>query len=485
MVKKSWTISTVLMMFVLSVLSALALALSVEKPQEFIPIKMLPKETSQIRVLRKEIEEQIKAYSPRMIEMNDWMYHNPEIGFKEFKASKMMSDELKEHMFEVKFGVEGLDKNFNDFVEERFGGGGLKTAFVAKYKDSEEHPVIAFVFDTGALRSGKGPFHGCQHNQQGPVAIGSAIVLSKVMEKHNLKGSVWVIHTPAEEIAPPSKYAMAKAGAFNGIDFIIKSHGTPHVSKRLKGGIGTHGMLDEGTLYEFYGKAAHSMLAWQGNDALDAARLFFTAVDMLREHSEPSFRIMQTIVKVGNASNSVNDYVEVDQEIRNADTASGEAVRKKLEQVHTIAKAAAMATFTDVKIRHYSSYVNGIASAWLQALAWYYVKEYGDATAMTEELGDLFIWDESGIGAVNVPGVLIWPAVANVPETAFHSLEHAATTISPEGHKGLIQTAKIETAVGLRILLDSKLRAKVKEEHLQWQKYGLEKGWITKDMITN
>lgn len=485
MVKKSWTISTVLMMFVLSVLSALALALSVEKPLEVIPIKMLPKETSQIKVLRKEIEEHIEAYSPRMIEMNDWMYHNPEIGFKEFKASKMMSDELKKHMFVVKFGVEGLDKNFNDFVEEKFGDGGLKTAFVAKYKDREEHPVICFLIEADALRSGRGPFHGCQHNQQGPVAIGSAIALSKVMEKHNLKGSVWVIHTPAEEIAPPAKYAMTKAGVFNGIDFLIRSHGTPHESKRAKGGIGNCCMLDEGTLYEFRGKAAHSTKAWQGNDALDAARLFFTAVDMLREHSEPSFRIMQTIVKVGKATNVINDYVEVDQEIRNADRTGIEALRKKLEQVHTIAKAAAMATFTDVKIRHYSSYYNGIECAWLQVLAWYYQKEYGDAAAIIEELGDPTGWDESGIGAVNVPGVYIIPAVYNIPEFAGHSYENAAITISPEGHKGLIQTAKIGTAVGLRLLLDSELRAKVKEEHVQWQKYGLEKGLITKDMIMN
>lgn len=152
------------MMLVLSVLSALALSPSTEKPLEVIPLKMLPKETGQIKALRKEIEEEIEAYSPRIIEMNDWMYHNPEIGFKEFKASKMLSDELKTHGFEVKFGVKGLEESFNDFVEEKFEGGDLKTAFVAKYKGSEEHPVICFLIEADALRSERGPFHGCQHN---------------------------------------------------------------------------------------------------------------------------------------------------------------------------------------------------------------------------------------------------------------------------------------------------------------------------------
>ena len=113
--KKSWIILIFLMMFVLSDLGVLALSPSDEKPPEIIPLERLPQETSQIKALRKEIETYIEAYSSRMIEMNDWMYHNPEIGFKEFKASKMMGEELKKHGFDVKFGVDGLDENFNDF----------------------------------------------------------------------------------------------------------------------------------------------------------------------------------------------------------------------------------------------------------------------------------------------------------------------------------------------------------------------------------
>ena len=485
--KKPWTWTTlvIFMLFVLSAVSAQALAFSDDKPPEVIPLEKLSKETSQVKALRKEIETEIEAYSSRMIEMNDWMYHNPEIGYKEFKASKMMSEELKKNGFEVKFGVEGLDKNFNDFVQEKFEGGGLKTAFVAKYKGSEEHPVVCFMIEADALRSERGPFHGCQHNQQGPVAIGSAIALSKIMEKHGLKGSVWAIHAPAEEIAPPAKFALTKAGFFDGVDFLIRSHGTPQVSNRRKGGIGNCCMIIEGTLYEFHGRPAHGTRPWEGSDALDAARLYMTAVDMLREHTEPTFRIMQTVFKAGKAPNVINDYVEIDEEIRNADRTGTAALQRKLKQLHTIAKGVAMATFTDVKIRHYSSYYNGIECAWLQTLAWYYTKEYGDETAMSEELDDPVGWDESGIGAVNVPGVHIKPAVANVPQVTGHSHENAAITISPEGHKGMIQTAIIETAVGLRLLLDPEMRAKVKEEHAQWQKYGIEKGLITKDMIRN
>jgi hypothetical protein len=73
--------------------------------------------------------------------------------------------------------------------------------------------------------------------------------------------------------------------------------------------------------------------------------------------------------------------------------------------------------------------------------------------------------------------------VAGVPEVAGHSYENAAITISPEGHKGLVQTSKIGAAVALRLLTEPELREKVKQEHAQWVEYGLQEGYITEDMI--
>ena len=454
------------------------------KPPEVIPLESLPPETSQVAALRKAVDAEIDAFSGRAIEMNDWMYHNPETGFLEFKASAMMGDELKKQGFDVSYGVPALAEEFDSFVKERFGAGGLKEAFVAKYKGRVEHPVVAFMLEADALREQGGKaFHGCQHNQQGPVAIASAVALAHVMEKSGVPGSVWVIFTPAEEVPPSVKTAMTKAGVFDEVDFLIRSHGTGAKPQRSKAGIGNCCMLIESTLYEFTGRPAHGTRAWQGRDALDAARLFFTAVDMLREHSEPTFRFMGTITRAGSAPNVVNDSVEVDHWIRNADRAGIEAIRKKQEQVDTIAKGAAMATFTEVKIRHYGTDTNGIEDGWLQALAWHYTRAYGDAEAISEELGDPTGWDESGIGAVNVPGVQVKAAVAGIPEVAGHSYENAAITISPEGHKGLVQTAKIGAAVALRLFTDPNLRAQVNEEHAAWRRYGLQQGLLTPDLV--
>ena len=456
---------------------------SQDKPPEVIQLDQLPKETASFVQLQKQLEAEIGNLGPRIIEMNDWLYHHPESGYEEVRAAELLASELKQSGFDVGFGVSGIDQGFNDFVEQRFHGGGLKTAFVARYKGGRQHPVICFMLEADALRAEQGPFHGCQHNQQGPAAVGSAIALSRIMERNQIPGSVWVVHCPAEEISPSTKAAMTGAGVFDDVDFLIRSHGTPHEARRSRAGLGNCCMLIESTLYTFAGKPAHGSRAWQGKDALDAARLFFTAVDMLREHSEPTFRFMGTITKVGKSPNVTNDMVEVDHWVRNSDRSGLKPIREKLEQVDTIARAAAMATFTDVKINHYGSDGNGIESGWLQALAWKYTRQYGDAAALSDDLDEPTGWDESGIGALNVPGISIKPAVADTPEVAGHSYENAAITLSPQGHKGLMQTVQIGSATALRLLLDRDLQGKVKEEFAQWQKYGLRQGMINADMI--
>ena len=277
---------------------------------------------------------------------------------------------------------------------------------------------------------------------------------------------------------------MVEAGLFDDVDFVIRSHGTGQRARRVKGGLGNCCLLIEAASYEFTGKPSHGAAPWHGRDALDAARLFFNAVDMFREHNKPSFRFMGTITKVGDSPNVTNDCVQVDHWIRNSDYAGREELDEVSGKVDTIAKAAAMATFTEVKIRHYGSYYNGTECAWMQALAWQYTKTYGDAEAIDDgNFGNPVGWDEAGLGSVRIPGLYIRPAVSGIADASGHSHENAANTISAEGHEGLIQTAQIGAAVGLRLLTNEELRQKITEELGHWQEWGLQEGLIPKDLV--
>jgi len=164
-------------------------------------LQVIPPENPQMTALRKAFDAKLDAYGARMIEMNDWMFHNPESGFLEFKAADMLTGDLKKNGFEVEMNVPGLPPNFDKMkligglTPDYKGPAGMPTAFKAKYKGKSESPVIAFIVEYDALR-GSPPFHGCQHNAQGPSGVGAAIALAKVMEENKIKGSVWVVELP-------------------------------------------------------------------------------------------------------------------------------------------------------------------------------------------------------------------------------------------------------------------------------------------------
>jgi len=455
------------------VLSVLAADLSEKKP------RVIPKETRKITALRKAIDAEIDGLSARMIEMNDWMYNNPETGFMEFKASAMLVGELKKHGFEVEMGVPGLDSDFDrlkvvgGFPADYSGPPGIPTAFKAKYKGRTEHPVIGIAVEYDALR-GNPPFHGCQHNMQGPTGLGAAIALAKVMEENNIPGSVWVIGTPAEEVGPPTKAAMAKTGYFDGIDFMLRSHGTARETLRFPGGFAARHIRQQ--KYTFHGKSAHAQWAWQGVSALDAVFLLFHSVDMIREHSEPQFRFHGIVSDGGVAPNIVPQMASATIWIRHLmdETPVGsmsprkarDMIEKKVEELDNMAKAAALATGTKVDIDHYGEYNPGIAVAVLNDVVFQYAVDYGGVN-----IGERVVprhWEETGFGTLVVPGAHVSIGTEGIPEVAGHSQENADITVSPEGHKSLILTAKVMGATALRLVMDQKLRDKAKTEHVMW-----------------
>ncbi|NQT80942.1 MAG: peptidase dimerization domain-containing protein [Candidatus Aminicenantes bacterium] len=457
--------------------SLLSAASSEKKPQ------VLPIESRKVAAIRKAVDAEIDALSSRLLEMNDWMYHNPEPGFLEFKASAMLTDELKKHGFVVEMGVPGLPSNFDrlkvvgGFPADYAGPPGIPTAFKAKYKGKTEHPVIGFAVEYDALR-GNPPFHGCQHNMQGPTGIGAAIALAKVMEQNNIPGSVWVIGTPAEEVGPPPKAAMAKSGYLDGIDLMFRSHGTSRETLRFPGGFSARHIRQ--MKYTFHGKSAHAQRPWQGRSALDAVLLLFHSVDMIREHSEPQFRFHGIVSDGGVAPNIVPQMASATIWIRHLmdETPVGsmspgkarEKIGEKVSDLDDMATAAALATKTKVDIDHYGEYNPGIAVSVLNDIVFQYAVDYGGIN-----IGERRIprhWEETGFATLVVPGAHVSIGTEGIPEVAGHSQENADITVSPEGHKSLILTAKVMGATALRLVMDQKLQDKARAEHKKWlEKY--------------
>jgi amidohydrolase len=486
----SWLAGALVLTLSLFVFGSVGLE-AADAPPKVIDPQELPEESSEVKAMREKLEEYVEEYSPNMAEMSDWLYNNPEPGYNEFNSSKMVAEELEKHGFEVTFGVEGLDEEYNSVVERLHDARDLPTAFTAKYKGKSEYPVIAFTTEMDALR-GDPPFHGCAHNQQPPVAVGAALAMSKVMDENGLPGSVWVIHLPAEEIPPPDPTAMFKAGYFDEVDFVLQTHGGVNSGQLKRPIAGTGGAtLINANLYEFKGQTAHaSGDPWNGRDAGDGLRSMWSMVDMLREHSKPEFRFHGAIIETAIAPNVINPKVLFDHWVRATPGLSQAELAAKVEQVNTVAKGAAMGTFTEVEISHYADYVNGISTALGNELGWYYTKMYSDEGMTTEELdskptsgwdaGQWVSWSVPGLGSERGTATI---ALKDVPKTAGHSQEKADLTTTPLGHRSLAQMAKRQAAVALRLVTNPELLEKINAELEQWQEYALEEGYITEDML--
>lgn len=390
--------------------------------------------------LRKEAVASVEKQAQKLYDMGDWMYHNPEPGYLEKEAVKLLTGYLKSNGFKVEVGIAGLE-----------------TAFKAEYKFGTGGPTVAYIVEYDALRGpGNTAFHGCQHNLQGPAGLGAAVAVKQTMEKNKIAGRIWVVGTPAEEIPPPAKGKMLAEGVFDGTDVILMFHGSG-TTNRL--GAGWSGVTLDSTRYSFTGKSAHaSGDPWNGLDALDAARLMFAGADAYREHILPDARIHGVITKGGEAPNVIPPIAETDFFYRHP---TREYVDILGERIATIAKAAAMMTGTEVEITNYGKYYNTLALAGLEERAFAYAKEYG-AQEIDEEPktgGSTDFAELSG----KIPAISL--SIASKPKTAAgHSIEAADATIADIGHQGMLTASKVLTALGVDILTDPEYLAGVKAQ---------------------
>ena len=188
----------------------------------------------------------------------------------------------------------------------------------------------------------------------------SAVAIAEFLERTHVPGSVMVFGTPGEEMMPPNaKTDMFKAGVFNGMDIMVRSHSTS-VTSRPAPGFGTCCLNIDGVKYTFSGAPSHQMTPWAGRNALEAVIHLFNNIDAMRSSMRPEARIQGVITEGGAAPNVVPDRAVADFYIRYPDEVYLAQVR---EFVDNAANAAALATGTKVKIDNYGQDRDGISVA--------------------------------------------------------------------------------------------------------------------------
>ncbi|KAG1150085.1 hypothetical protein G6F37_001715 [Rhizopus arrhizus] len=266
--------------------------------------------------LKKSIEGTIEQHSQELRTISLEIHDHPELGNKEFNASKVLTDYLEQHGFQVTRGVIGLD-----------------TAFIAEYSNGQPGRRIGFCSEYDALPN---IGHGCGHNLIAIQGVACALAVKRLLEQKLISGSVTLFGTPAEE-STCSKIKFVKEGEIQRrVDFCMMLHPNPKDSVFMKSL-----SLDQVDI-EFFGKASHAGMApWNGINALDALMQGFDNVGMLRQQTLPTNRIHGIIKKGGNSANVIPDYASAQFFVRATTRNQLQDLKTKLENCF---KAAALAT---------------------------------------------------------------------------------------------------------------------------------------------
>jgi amidohydrolase len=382
------------------------------------------------------------VWDSEMQALADWIGRNPEVGWKEWRAVDTLTKVLRRNGFAVDSGVAGL-----------------ATAFVAKWDSpgGGNGPVLGLIAEYDALRGTSGAFHGDQHNAQSPVALAAAIALKEYLEEKRLPGSIRIYGTPAEEVGPPAKTIMRDSGIFKGAGILVRSHSSTETS-RSRPGFGICCLNIDEVKYIFTGRPSHQLTSWNGRNALEAAVHFYVAVDGLRSTFRPEASIQGVIPEGGIAPNVVPDRAVVDYYIRYPDGVYLEHVSRMIDNA---AKAAALATGTEVKIDRYGEYRDGIALGSLEELFFAYARSLG-APNLEPEPQRPAGYEETGGVSLDVPGVGV--SVYSSRST-YHTIGMLDDAFTPIGHTGFRLDAQIMAAILYHYLTDAGFREAVKTEH--------------------
>jgi len=158
-----------------------------------------------IKALKDSVIKEAEVHLRQLRDISLKIHANPELGFKEVKASALLSQFLEKNGFAIERGI----------CE-------LPTAFRGSYGKGK--PAIAILAEYDALPQ---LGHACGHNLIAGAAVGAAVAAKPTIDKCG--GSVLVIGTPAEEFYG-GKVVLAERGAFDEIDIAMMVHPGAHDS---------------------------------------------------------------------------------------------------------------------------------------------------------------------------------------------------------------------------------------------------------------
>lgn len=433
---------------------------------------------SKITPNKNQALQSVKNHESELILLSDLVWQFAETAMKETQSARVLSDYAEKQGFRVQ-------RNVAD----------IPTAFIAEYGSGK--PIIGILGEFDALPglsqkaqttreplTQGAPGHGCGHNMFGAGSLGAAVAIKELIQAGKLKGTIRFYGTPAEEDLAGKVY-MARAGVFNDLDVCLDWHpGFENLANMQS----SQAVVDY--LVHFKGKSAHAASdPWNGRSALDAAELFTTGINFLREHLKPSVRVHYVYKQAGEIPNVIPEEASVWIWIRDSKRTGVMEVEERMKDVAKGAALMAGVQF-DIKLNNglYELLINETGARVLQAnmelvgpiqytaeeikFANDIMKSYGatpegidgsikplevtrvDPDNGSTDVGDVsYIVPEISLGAVTAPNNAPW-----------HSWVVTACGGMSIGHKGMLFAAKCLSTTMVDLFENEKLRKDIRAE---------------------
>lgn len=385
--------------------------------------------------LKEKLYAKIREYAPIAFALNDQMAQEPELGLQEHKSSAAIVQTLRAHGIEAEYPFAGYE-----------------TAFCGRTAP-ERKRRMALLAECDALR---GLGHACGHCTSGSSSVLAALAFHALKDDYSF--GVDIIGTPDEEYSG-TKAGMANRGIFDQYDFVAMAHMGPQTTAVVQ-----YIALD-GIGIKWHGKPAHAASQpWEGHNALNAARLFFDAVDAMRQHIPPEARVHGTIKNGGDASSIVPELAEVEFLTR-------APRRKDLDDitgwVKDCARAAALAIRTEAEIysicdSFHELYISKLEKAAMERCFRELKLDYAEEIGMT---------GSSDIGNADYRFPALQPIVSIGKPFSCHTKEFADAMPTPETHQAIVNAASLLAALTANLYGEPEVLQAIQADHKAYRGY--------------
>lgn len=265
------------------------------------------------------IDEEILKLKKQIEKNKKFFENNPELGYKEFKTSEYIIDELKHMGYEVKKNI-------------------AKTGIVATFVGKRKTPCVLFRCELDALKMDKkGRMkHSCGHDAHmaGMLALARCIMNNK----NSINGTIKLLFQPAEETIGGA-YNMINEGVLINpvVDYVFALHVW---SELEKGTIAvTKGPVMAATDpfdIVIKGKGGHAAIPEKCNNPIYIASLIDIAIQSIVNNNINSFDNVVlgiTSVNGGNSNNLIPEYIKMKGICRTYNNELREFIRKRIKEI--------------------------------------------------------------------------------------------------------------------------------------------------------